>query len=213
MALALFPISVHASTWFVSPQVSTLGLSGQLGYKPDGPFSVRAVVNQFSFRHDFNVDRQPYDSNVKLRSFGLIGDYYPWNNGFHLSAGLYRNDNQVTQAGPFQDTVSVRVGGREVQVDAKTLGNANTRVKWAPVAPYLGVGYHNVTQKGFSFAFDLGVLYQGSARVRVDPPASVANVNSPWVTEETERHKQSVEQLANKARWYPVLSLGIVYTF
>ncbi|MVW70199.1 MULTISPECIES: hypothetical protein [unclassified Bordetella] len=211
-ALALSPLSTSASTWFVSPQVSTLGLSGQLGYRSDHDFSVRGAWNQFSFNTSFTIDKVKYDADVKLRSLGLLFDYYPMNNGFHITAGLYRNDNQIRSAGPMDITYSTKVNhGRRVH--GETYVDLNTRVKYAPFAPYLGIGYHKVTEKGFSFAADLGVLYQGSARVSAEPRTAIDVTRFPKVQEQIDDHERAVRDKANEARWYPVISLGLVYTF
>lgn len=211
--LALSPLSVSASSWFVSPQVSTVGISAQVGYRTDHDFSVRAAWNEFGFDKRIRINQVKYDADIKLRSLGFMVDYYPMNNGFHVTAGLYKNDNGARASGPIDATFTVPAGTRGIRVDGKTLGDFHTRVKYAPIAPYLGLGYHNVTKQGFSFTFDLGVLYQGSARVSVDPPASLANINHPSVKAAIDRQKRAVQDKADEARWYPVISLGVAYTF
>lgn len=213
LLVALVPKSVLASSWFVAPQIGTQGLSAQVGYRSDHDFSVRAAWNQFGFDKSFTVDNVKYDSDIRLKSLGLLFDYYPLDNGFHMTAGLYRNDNRISASGVIDQMFSHRVGNHVIQVDGKQLGKSSAKVEYAPVAPYLGIGYHNVVKEGFSFAADIGVLYQGNARVSVEPPEGVRNLNIQQVKDRTQQQKHEIEKMANKVRWYPVVSLGVAYTF
>lgn len=210
---AIYPNCANASTWFVSPQVSSLGLSGQVGYRTDYDFSVRGAWNQIDLHKSFKVDNVRYHSDIKLKSMGLLFDYFPWNNGFHFTAGIYRNDNKVRADGYLDGSIAIPIGNRTFHIDGKTLGEVNAKIEYAPIAPYLGVGYHSVTERGFSFAADLGVLYQGNARVSLEPPSRIRNINDPRINARTEQQKRDLESKANKARWYPVVSLGLTYTF
>lgn len=213
MLWALCSNYAAASSWFVSPQISTLGASAQVGYRTDYDFSVRAAWNQLDLRKSFDVNRVKYQSDIKLKSMGLLLDYYPMNNGFHITAGLYRNQNEIRANGYVDGDVPVQFGGHTFRIDGRTLGDVKAKVAYAPIAPYLGVGYHNVTERGFSFATDVGVLYQGNARATVEPPSRIPNSNNPRVKEGMDRQKNDLESKANKARWYPVVSMGVTYTF
>ena len=212
-AAAVCPEQAAASSWFVAPQASTLGLGAQVGYRSDYDFSVRAAWNQFDFDKQFKIDRIKYDTNIRLKSMGLLFDFYPLDNGFHLTAGLYRNDNQISGTGMLEGNIPVRIGNRTVRIDGKQVGAFQTKIKYAPVAPYLGIGYHNVTEKGFSFTADVGVLYQGHARVSVEPPAQLSHRNHPLVKQGIDEQKREIEKRANKVRVYPVITLGVAYTF
>ncbi|CAM4176256.1 hypothetical protein [Bordetella muralis] len=202
-----------ASSWFASPQIGTQGVSAQLGYRSDHDFSVRAAWNQFGFDKSFEVGNAKYDADIHLKSIGLLFDLYPLDNGFHVTAGLYRNNNRISASGVLDRTFSHRVGNHVVQIDGKQLGKSAVTVDYAPVAPYLGIGYHNVTKEGFSFAADIGVLYQGHARVNVEPPERLRNINSQRVRDGMAEQKREIERMANKVRWYPVVSVGVAYTF
>lgn len=210
---ALFSAPASAASWFVSPQISTLGAGAQIGYRSDYDFSMRAAWNQYDFHKSFDVDSVKYHSEIKMKSMGLLFDYYPMNNGFHVTAGVYRNDNQIHGNGYLKGNFPVQYANQTFRIDGKSLGKVNAKVEYAPIAPYLGVGYHNVTKQGFSFTTDVGVFYQGSARATVSPPARLANSNDPRVKAGTDRQKRDLESKANKARWYPVISLGVAYTF
>ncbi|OZI42964.1 hypothetical protein [Bordetella genomosp. 4] len=211
--VALCPKSVSASSWFVSPQIGTQGVSAQVGYRSDHDFSLRASWNQFGFDRSFKLDNVEYDADIHLKSLGLLFDYYPLDNGFHVTAGLYRNNNHISASGVLDRTFSHRIGNHVVQIDGKQLGKSSVRVDYAPVAPYLGIGYHNVTKEGFSFAADIGVLYQGNARVSAEPPEKLRNVNIQQVRDGVNQQKREIERMANKVRWYPVVSVGVAYTF
>ena len=211
--LAASPFSVSASSWFVAPQASTLGFSAQAGYRSDSDFGVRTAWNQFEFDRTFKIGRVQYDADIQLKSMGLLFDYYPWKSGIHLTGGLYHNRNEVSGTGTINGETPMRIGNRIIQVDGRKLGKSTMSVSYAPVAPYVGIGYHNVTKTGFSFTADVGVLYQGRARVELEPPEHLRHSKSQRVRDGIAQQKQEIEKRANKARLLPVASIGVAYTF
>ena len=62
---------------------------------------------------------------------------------------------------------------------------------------------------------DLGLLYQGNAKMTYDMPGayqSLANVNPAFNTL-VQNNKQYLQDQANKFKIYPVISIGVGYTF
>ena len=55
---------------FIAPQVSTLGLGVEAGYRVSDLFGLRGSANFFHVKTDFNVAGIEYTGKVQLRSFG-----------------------------------------------------------------------------------------------------------------------------------------------
>ncbi len=201
------------SPWSLTPQASTLGAGINLGYQVSPSWNVRANVNGFNLDRTFHADSMDYDASVRLRTAGLLADYFPFDNGFHITGGAYYNGNYVNGTGYYNDYINVRVGKQVVKINPNDYGNLRFNAHYQRFSPYLGLGYHALRQKGWSFALDLGVLYQGNARVNFDVPSEVESLGSQKLNDAIERDKQTVRNRLNDWRWYPVVSLGVTYRF
>jgi hypothetical protein len=85
------------------------------------------------------------------------------------------------------------------------------------VSPYLGIGWSGQPKKqGFSFSTDIGIMFQGSPQTSVNAPGT-------W-KEQISGNPVTVAQVASDAqnqlnsdlsnfKYYPVISVGIGYTF
>jgi len=83
------------------------------------------------------------------------------------------------------------------------------------VAPYLGLGFGNAVGKGkrLTFVFDLGVMFQGFPRAKLDaqgPKAGDAGFRADLRQFERDINDDLHKQYL---KYYPVLSLGLAYQF
>ena len=201
----------------LTPQLSTLGAGVSIGsYSLGNNFKLRGNINGLTVDKDFRNNSVLYSGKLNLQSAGLIGDYYfSETSGFHASAGLYYNNNSVKGTGTYNGNVAVNTGMGVININPSTYGNVGFEATFPKVAPYFGLGYHTQAKEGLSFALDLGLLYQGNAKMTYDMPGayqSLANVNPAFNTL-VQNNKQYLQDQANKFKIYPVISIGVGYTF
>lgn len=211
---SLFFTAAHAQTshnWSVGVSASTLGAGANVAYKFNDTFKLRGIINYFHFNRGLSTSN--FDTKGKLQFFtaGLLADLHPLQNGLRLTAGaVYNNTNWD---GKHTAKKSVTINGRTYT--PQQLGEIDATFDFRPIAPYVGIGYdsnHNQPQAGFGFTADAGVLFQGSARGKINRMTGLA-ANNPLAIQDA---KDEVLKEVNKRGWikaYPVISLGINYKF
>jgi hypothetical protein len=81
-------------------------------------------------------------------------------------------------------------------------------------APYLGVGYGNVSGLGVNFYADLGIMFQGSPRARLT--ANCGGLSASGCTalqNEVAAEQQRLEDKLKDFKYYPVANIGITIGF
>lgn len=201
----------------LTPQVSTLGAGVSIGsYYIGDNLALRANINGLNVDKDFRNNSVLYSAKVHLLTAGVIGDYYfSKDSGFHASAGLYYNENSVKGRGAYSGNVAVNTGMGIININPSSYGDVGYEARFSKIAPYLGLGYHARTTTGFSVAVDAGVLYQGNAKMSYDMPGAYQTLanRSPAFNSLVNNNKQYLQDQANKFKLYPVISIGLAYTF
>jgi hypothetical protein len=185
------------------PSVSTLGVGGEAGYRFHDHFGVRGKAQGLhAYDGDGEAEDINYDYDIKLFTAGAVADYYPLAGGLRLTAGAYYNDNRVDAANTGGS--SITVGGVAVPI---TDDQITADGRYNRVAPYLGIGYDGQLGGGFAIGFDLGVLYQGKAKVSV-------NRNNPLIpADDADEVREEIKDAMDKLRVYPVVGLNLLYKF
>jgi hypothetical protein len=81
-------------------------------------------------------------------------------------------------------------------------------------APYLGIGYGNVSGAGVNFYADLGVMFMGSPKATLT--ANCGSLNATQCAQLQNQAAAEQAQLEDKlknAKYYPVLNIGITIGF
>jgi hypothetical protein len=169
------------------------------------------------FKHDFTKrsGQVDYDLDGKLQTVDALLDWYPKaGSNFRLTGGvLYNNTRFDATASPDQ-LGSFSLNG--TRYSAADVGVLVGKVDFRKAAPYVGIGWGNALnrERGWSFGGDLGVFYQGSARV------SLRSVNCTVLSALCQRLAQDVAaeeaRLADEAsdyKVYPVLRASLSYRF
>lgn len=189
--------------------ISTLGVGISGSYDVSESLIVRAQANHFNYGTDFSGSEIKYDADLKLSSFGLIADWYPGEGGFRVSAGAYYNGNKLEGKGKPKSGGDFIIGDTPYQLD-----RLDAEVEFNKFAPYLGVGWAyggGRSELGFSFAADLGVLFQGSAGVDLRGYGSGAS--APGFNESLRSAEKNLEDELKNFKYYPVVSASIAYRF
>jgi hypothetical protein len=123
--------------------------------------------------------------------------------------GAYYNQNEAFVVGkPTGGTFEIN----GVTYLASDVGSLTGTLTFERFAPYVGIGFSNAGKKGWKFALDLGALYQNSPLVNLDVvcanPATCTALQGDVQAEEAE-----LQADVNDYKWYPVISIGIGYSF
>ena len=94
-------------------------------------------------------------------------------------------------------------------------GNLSGTVKSGrSVAPYLGVGYGNVSGLGVNFYFDLGVMFMGSPKVNLNASCgSLSAAQCAQLQSDTAQEARNLESELKRFKYYPVANIGITIGF
>ncbi|HET7199328.1 MAG TPA: hypothetical protein VFI80_00735 [Burkholderiales bacterium] len=193
-------------------RAGTLGggveLSHALG--PHTGFRVNAdAYNRTQSRTEDNIE---YDAKLKLQTTSLSLDLFPFANNFRITAGAIVNGNKLTMHGQPTGGTFVING---TTYNASDVGSLDAKVDFKRTVPYFGIGYGRPINSGLSLIFDLGVLFQGSPKSHIDatcgaatPPATCTQIQSDAAAEQAR-----LDDSLHSFKYYPVISLGLAYTF
>ncbi len=213
------PVSDEPWSWDfhlgATAKVSTLGYGLEVSVPVfQDQLNVRAGLNTFSYDFedesgDGGSQDLTYSGELKLNSLPLLLDWYPFKGSFRLSTGIVFNSNEISATATCE-TASCEFG--DGSFDPATLGTTNLFVDLGGTQPYLGLGFGNaVSSDGrFSFAFDLGVLFQ-DVKVTITPSESCQA--DPNCRDEVAREEANLNDDVKDFDLYPVISLGLSYKF
>jgi len=210
------PPTIEADNGYhVTLKAGTLGVGLDISHLFNDSFALRANINGLKYNDKREVADIDYDADLKLFTAGLLGDYYPFENNFRVSAGIYYNDNHAD--GVFIPTKgqTFEFGGHTYTVNQ--IGKIDSGASYDDtVAPYIGIGWGSKNKSsGWGFTLDVGGLYQGSTKIYTDPtinpnlPASVRK----QIENDIEVERKRIEDDIKDYQWYPVIMLGITYSF
>ncbi len=102
-----------------------------------------------------------------------------------------------------------------ITYQASDVGSFDAQVDFKKGAPYFGIGYGRAINSGWSLILDLGVLFQGSARSRIDATCGAATpaLTCNQMKSDAAAEQSKLDDSLRNYKYYPVLSLGLAYTF
>src|SRR5882672_8030423 len=190
----------------------TLGGGAELSYALSQRAAVRLNADGYNFTQSSTHDNIDYDMKLKLQTVSLLGDWFPFANNFRVSAGAVLNGNKFTLKG--QPTGGFyTING--TQYNTAQVGSLDAAVDFNKAAPYFGIGYGRAINSGLSLILDAGVMFQGSAKSKLDvtcgplaTPAQCAQARS-----DAQAEQSRLDESLHSYKYYPVISLGLAYTF
>lgn len=201
----------------VTPEISTLGLGVSVTKSVSDSLNTRLGLNAFSLNTgEIDADDTTIEADLNLLNVSTLIDYHPWKkSGFRITGGLVFNDNKLKG--------DVKSSGGQIEIDGERydtdeLGSAKVKASFANnVAPYIGIGWGNPVKPGnrWAFSFNLGVMFTGSASVKITPefgPDADENVRDE-INSNILQAEQDIEDEIDSFKVYPVLSLGMSYNF
>jgi hypothetical protein len=187
----------------------TLGLGGDLMVNVLSDVNVRFGVGFFNLDFDGQVEDVDYDFDLDLLTFPLVADWYPFENKFHVSAGIVLNQSEADVCGRYDGTLEI---GDETYTSDE-IGTLSGNVSFRDVAPYVGIGWGNAFGKArrWGFVTDLGVAFIGSPNVALSATGTLAD--DPDFRANLAREEEDLQDDADKFEIYPVLSANLYFRF
>src|SRR5713101_6904983 len=190
----------------------TLGGGVELSYALSQRAALRLNADGYNRTQSKTHDNIDYDMKLKLQTVSLLGDWFPFANNFRISLGAMFNGNKFSLKG--QPTGGFfTINGN--QYNTAQVGSLDAAVDFNKAAPYFGIGYGRPINSGLSLIFDLGVLFQGSPKSKIDltcgplaTPAQCAQAQS-----DAQAEQSRLNESLHSFKYYPVISLGLAYTF
>jgi hypothetical protein len=186
--------------------IGTTGFELGYAFKLNSDMGLRADLNFLSYGRDFNTNGAEYAANLKFSNVGAFYDYYPAGS-FRLTGGVLLGTRKVEGNG-------VTTGGTVIINGTGYPAPAGEGVSvtdtFPGAAPYLGIGFgHSQARPGLGFYFDAGAaIGKGDVTLSATPgvvaAAGQANIDA-------ERAK--VQDRLNQLRVFPVVKLGVSYTY
>ncbi len=202
----------------VAPADTSLGIRGGTlggGVELSTALSQRAAlrldVDGYNRTQSSTHDNIQYDMKLKLQTASLLGDWFPFANNFRISLGAMFNGNKLTMKG--QPTGgSFTING--TSYPASQVGSFDAAVDFNKAAPYLGIGYGRPINSGLSLTFDLGVMSQGSPKSKIDVTCGAASpAQCTQIKSDAAAEQSRLDDSLHNFKYYPVVSLGLAYTF
>ncbi len=192
-------------------KLGTLGIGGELGYRPLSMFGARIDGEAFSFSDTITAGHVNYNANANLQSYGALADLYPFGESFRVTAGLRLNENELRG-----QSQSVRIDGQNVPTSE--FGGIGAKVTFDKTSPYVGFGWGGTIAPGLNFTGDFGVMFNGNpkASLTASPNGAGAallaltgqNLNTLVASE-----RSSLQNAVNGYAYYPVIEIGLTYKF
>ena len=211
-ALSALSIPAYADTT-VNAKLSTLGFGLEAALPMTQTIDARIGFNTYSYGYNKAItssgNTTDFNGNLKLQSLQALADWHPWEGSFRVSGGLAYNNNKFDmKATPSGG--SINVGG--VPYPTPAGASVNATIDFNKVAPYLGIGWGR-TQKntGLSFTSDIGILFQGTPNSSITT-TGISDPSGTLATDTTKANADMKDALKN-FKMYPVISIGIGYTF
>jgi hypothetical protein len=180
----------------IGVRAGTLGIGGDVAWSVAPTLSARIGYSALSWDRDVSTDRVSYDGTLKLSNLNTFLDFSPLG-PLRLTGGLIFNRNRYDVRGDF-------LGG-SVSGEVKTGSSA---------APYLGIGYGNVSGLGVNFYADLGIMFQGSPRASLTANCGALSAGAcTTLRNEVAAEQARLEDKLKRFKYYPVANIGITIGF
>jgi hypothetical protein len=165
---------------------------------------VRLNADAYSYSRKFNQDGIDYDGKATLKTGSLLLDWYPFANNFRISAGPMYNGNKVGLSTP---TTNLTINNNPYTA------SLDGQVDFKKYVPYAGIGYGRPVGRGLSLTFDLGVVFQGTPTATLNGTCSPAPACTATFQSDLKAQEASLNDAIKNFRYYPVVALGLAYTF
>jgi hypothetical protein len=209
----------------IGVKFSTLGVGIEAATPLTRKLNLRGGFNFFRYSRGITNNGIQYAGHLHFQSGEAHLDWFPFG-GFHVSPGLlFYNGNSLVASAAVPGGQTFSLGGTTYMSDPTAPVTGTGKLDFVKVAPSLMVGVGNLIPRNgrhYSFLFEIGAVYQGSARVALnfagnvcDPTGTVCGpiASDPTVQANIVAQQQKIQKDVNPYRFYPVISGGIGFNF
>ena len=203
------PATFAAGGLAIGAKMGTLGPGIEVvGYLMSN-LNLRVGGNYLPLSTDGSTDEVDYDIELSFANALATLDWHPFCNNFRISAGFALNNNELDMTGDV--TENTTIGDKEYT--AAEIGRLKGSATFDEYAPYLGIGFGNAVADDvdLTFSFDLGILFQGSADIKLQSNGTASG--DPEFQANLRKEEQDAQDVADDFKIYPVISFGICYYF
>lgn len=210
--LAITPVALAAEV-AVGASVSTLGLGVEVAAPLSDHLGVRFGAHKGSLDRDFTEDGVDYVGELELENASLLLDWHPTGGAFRISAGALVNRNEVVARASADDLV-LEIGN--VDIPSTAVESLRGTASFDRLSPYFGLGASTDFGRDgrWGLLFDLGVALQGSPEVDLEgsliPELAALE---PIFQAQLLIEEGNLEREIDEYDLYPVISIGVSYTF
>jgi hypothetical protein len=212
---ALMTTSAARAEVGIAGDVGTTGIGFHATVPINPSLNARFGLGYLGYTYKGSTSDMDYDLDLKANTYDALLDWYPSkDSSFRITGGLAYNGNKIDVHARPNATGSYNIQGNTY--NAASVGSVTGKVDFNKIAPYLGVGWGRPAkdEKGWSFATDLGVLFQGSPKTSLtstgcSAPAALCNQFASDVA----RENSALAEEVRKFKVYPVLRIGVSYKF
>jgi hypothetical protein len=195
-------------------RAGTLGGGVELSYALSRRAALRLNADSYNRSQTSTESDIQYDMKLKLATASLIGDWFPFANNFRISLGAMFNGNKFSLKGqPTGPGFSIN----DQTYAAAEVGSLEATVKFKKAAPYFGIGYGRPINSGLSLIFDAGIMFQGSPKSKIDVTCGTAapqgSLRCTQLQNDAAGEESNLDESLHSFKFYPVISLGLAYTF
>jgi hypothetical protein len=209
----------------IGVKFSTLGVGVEMATPLAGRFNVRGGFNMFRYSRPITDSGIHYNGQLRFQSAQTSLDWFPFG-GFHVSPGLlFYNGNEVRATAMVPGGQTFSTGGVRYESDPATPVTGTGKLNFVKVSPSIMAGVGNVVPRNgrhYSFLFEVGAIYQSSARVALNLAGNVCDTtgtfcraisSDPSVQANIQAQQAKIQKDLNPYRFYPVISTGIGFNF
>lgn len=189
-------------------KASTTGLGGDIGYRINPRWLIKAGVDQFNydFNNNFQDGSNNFDlkGNIKAGTIGLMADCQILYR-LYVTGGLVLNNFNSDFHGKLLN--DIKFG--DVTISKDKVGEINWKIKpKSTIAPYLGIGVGNLLNQNrkLNFGLEFGAMLQG-------PPDFDITANGVFEANSSPEFNQAgmLNSTFSSFQFYPVIRLHIAY--
>jgi hypothetical protein len=219
------PGQVSSSKVGIGVKLSTLGVGIEAAVPVTSKLNLRGGFNFFRYNRGITSDGIHYDGHLHFQSGEAHIDWFPFG-GFHISPGLlFYNGNALTATAAVPGGQTFSVGGTTYESDPAAPINGTGNLDFVKVSPSIMAGIGNLIPRNgrrYSFLFEIGGAYQGSAQVALNLSGNVCDTSGlfcrsvasdPTVQANIQSQEQKIRNDINPYRFFPVVSFGIGFNF
>ena len=200
----------------VGVRAGTTGVGADVAFGVAPLVSARLGYSAFNYSRNYNDSDFKYDGKLQLKNVSLLLDVSPPVVPFRVSAGVVSTGNKVDVVGTPANNFYTINGHQYASADVSSVtgqikGQRST-------APYLGIGWGNVSGAGVNFYGDLGVMFMGGGKSSLDAQCAAtasgtALCGSQEFKDNVAAERQKLQDDVKSFKYFTVINIGVTFGF